>query len=281
MKLLDKLNLDSKRVADLGRVGAKFVAQKAMEHSSGMLALGALGGLVATAVLAAKATPVALELRGKRPVKTDENGEPNETKAEAILADAKAMAPAYIPAVVSGTATAACIICGKKMSDNKISELNLKYSDLAAAYTLSEKAMSTYKKEVIDRFGEEVHDDILEKVGDKMDECPFDGGYITGGRENGDTLFYDYITGMVFWSTEEKIRAAEGIVTKNLMSGPQTICDLYSAMGVRDDWWDDGQKRGWTVDGLQLDIRMSEATMEPDGKYPKRMLSYKTQALGR
>ena len=67
---------------------------------NGMNILTGLGivGVTATAILAAKATPKALELLEERDkFKQEEYGE-SLTKTEKVLA----MAPAYIPAVLTG-----------------------------------------------------------------------------------------------------------------------------------------------------------------------------------
>lgn len=280
--------LNPKRLANAGEMVAKVAMAKAGEHGPELLAFAAIGGLIATVKLAVDATPKAVELRENRQVKTDEDGNVAETRVEAIVEDVKAVAPVYLPAAVAGVVTAGCIIGGNRIQAREIKGLKADLSSLAAAYSLSEKAMDAYKKEVIDKLGEDVHDEIKKKVveqtGSDPDDCPFDGGYILNQRENGDQLFYDMETGFVFWSTEEKIRAAEGKVAKDTFGGPQTVCDLYAAMGVRYDSWRTGELRGWTVEGTQIDITFGEgwkdATCEPDGDIPKRILCYNTQALG-
>lgn len=281
--------LNPKRLANVGGLLVKAVGAKAVDHGPELLAVAAIGGLVATVKLAVDETPKAQQMLAKRPVKVDEDGKPNETKVEALVADVKAVAPVYLPAAVAGVATAGCIVAGNRIQAKAIKNLKLDVAQFAAAYSLSEKAMDAYKKEVIDKLGEDAEEEIRKKARERLetehldnkDECPFDGGYIVNGRENGDTLFYDLETGFVFWSTEEKIRAAEGVIAKDTLGGPQTVCDLYSALSIRSDWWKGGERRGWTVDGQQINIRMSEATLEPDGNLPKRMIAYKTQALGR
>lgn len=271
MNLMEKL--DPKTLAKAGGGIAKTVASHAVEHGPEMLAATAVVGLVTTVVLAAKATPKALELRGKRPVKVDGDGNADETAVEQVLADAKAMAPAYIPAAITGAATVACIVGGNRMQAKR-------YATLAAAYSLSEKVAMQYQQKVIEEVGQEAHDKIMEKVVQETPEaqdCPFDG-YIVGG--NGDVLVYDSVTGMVFKSTKEKIAAAEGQISKKVLAeGYASICDLYSELGVRYDNWEDGDSQGWTLDGESINIRMGDATMEPDGRIPKMTIWYPKQRL--
>lgn len=263
-------------IADGLACGAKMLARKASDNGPTLLAVTALTGLVATAVLAAKCAPKAREALSRRPVKTNGDGEVCETRSEKLVADAKAVIPVMAPAIATGVATAACIVGGNRMQAKR-------YATLAAAYSITEKAAVAYQQRVVDQLGEDVHDKVMEQVlrdiGEDDAECPFDGGYIVNGNSEGDTLFYDSVTGFCFWSTEEKVRAAEGVISKNVLMETQTICDFYYALGVRTDEWKSGIHNGWTLDGAQIDIRMSDATMEPDGKVPKRVLSYKTQRL--
>ena len=279
--------LNPKRLASAGGLLVKAVGVKAVAHGPELLAFAAIGGLIATVKLAVDETPKAQQLLAKRPVKVDEDGNPNETKLEAIVADVKAVAPVYLPAAVAGVATAGCIIAGNRIQAKEIKNLKLDVATAYSALSLSEKAMDAYKKEVIDKLGEDAESEIRKKATerlDKGDECPFDGGYILNQRQNGDILFYDMETGFVFWSTEEKILAAEGKVAKDTLGGPQTVCDLYAALGVRYDSWRTGELRGWTVEGTQIDICFGEgwkdSTCEPDGDIPKRIICYSTQALG-
>ena len=119
---------------------------KSFCNENGMHILTGLGvvGVATTAVLAAKATPKALELlQEKDEYKQEAYGEPL-TKFEKVLA----MAPAYIPAVLTGLATMSCIIGMNRVSYTK-------QASLISAYTYLNNSYEEYRRKVKEVFGEE------------------------------------------------------------------------------------------------------------------------------
>ena len=128
---------------------------KAFWHDHGADVLTGLGvvGVFSTAVMAAKNTPKALEvLEEKDNYKVEKYGY-HLTRFEKALA----MAPAYIPAILMGTATAGCIL-----GANHINKQN--QAALVAAYTYLHSEYDCYKRKVKEIFGEEAEKKVREEL---------------------------------------------------------------------------------------------------------------------
>lgn len=128
---------------------------KSFWHDYGADVLTGLGvvGVFSTAVMAAKDTPKALEiLKEKDDYKVEKYGH-HLTRFEKALA----MAPAYIPAILMGTATAGCIL-----GANHVNKQN--QAALVAAYTYLHSEYDCYKRKVKDMFGEEAEKKVREEL---------------------------------------------------------------------------------------------------------------------
>ncbi len=128
---------------------------KAFWHDHGADVLTGLGvvGVFSTAVMAAKNTPKALEiLEEKDNYKVEKYGY-HLTRFEKALA----MAPAYIPAILMGTATAGCIL-----GANHVNKQN--QAALVAAYTYLHSEYDCYKRKVKEIFGEEAEKKVREEL---------------------------------------------------------------------------------------------------------------------
>lgn len=128
---------------------------KAFWHDHGADVLTGLGvvGVFSTAVIAAKDTPKAIRLLAEKEMYKQENYGERLTRFEKALA----MAPAYIPAILMGTATAGCIL-----GANHINKQN--QAALVAAYTYLHSEYDCYKRKVKDIFGEEGEKKVREEL---------------------------------------------------------------------------------------------------------------------
>ena len=91
-------------------------------------------GVVATSVMAVKATPKALQLLEEAKA---EKGD-DLTKLEVVVV----AGPAYIPAMVTGAATIACIFGANVLNQ-------CQQASLASAYALIDNSYKEYKKKVV------------------------------------------------------------------------------------------------------------------------------------
>ena len=182
-------------------------------------------GVVGTAVLTAKATPKALMLLEQ--AKEEKNEE--LTKFEKVVA----VAPAYIPAVLVGVSTVACIF-GAHVLNKK------QQAALASAYALLNSSYQEYKEKVQELHGEEGEKEIrTELAKDKAKEQDVED------QDDGKTLFYDEYSKRYFRATNEAILRAEYEINKEVTTNYYaTINEYYKLVGL--DPIDGGDIIGWT-----------------------------------
>lgn len=143
-----------------------------MNKSSVSTLLTCIGavGVVATAVLTAKATPKASERIKKAEYEKDEL----LTKFEKV----KAAAPAYIPAIVVGVSTIACIFGANTLSKKS-------QASLASAYALLDASYKEYSSKTKELYGADADQRIKEEIA--KDDYNGDEFVIPDGEQ----LFYD------------------------------------------------------------------------------------------
>lgn len=185
-------------------------------------------GVVATAVMTAKATPKALDLLKKA---EEEKGE-ELTKLEKV----KYAGPAYIPAAITGVATIACIF-GANMLNKR------QQAALMSAYALLDNSYKDYKKKVVELYGEEVDQHIKnEIVKDKYEESVIE-------VHDNKQLFYDSFGERYFESTMEDVLRAEAVINKKLsLWAGASLNELYEALDIPPT--KEGDRVGWSSGSL-------------------------------
>lgn len=157
-------------------------------NSSTILTCVGAVGVVTTSVMAVKATPKALTLLEKA---KQEKGE-ELTKFEVV----KVAGPSYIPAIISGAATIACIFGSNVISKHQ-------QAALMSAYALLDNSYKEYRNKVDELYGEEAG----QKVREEIVKEKYTGDVITSN--NNEELFYDFYSGRFFNSTKEHVLWAE------------------------------------------------------------------------
>ena len=181
-------------------------------------------GVIATTVMAVKATPKAMQL-----IKAaeEEKGE-KLTRMETI----QATAMTYAPSVLLGITTIASIFGANAL--NKRSQ-----AALMSAYALVDQTFRDYKTHVEDEYGGEANAHIREKIAKDQ--------YVEQKTElGGDSkLFYDFYSGRYFNSTMEKVLAAEFALNRQIILGECAyLNDFYQELGI--PFIDIGDKVGWS-----------------------------------
>ena len=223
-------------------------------HSPQILTGIGIAGMVTMTVLAVRATPKALRL-------IEEKKKEEHVDKLPPVDVVKATWKCYIPAVATGVASTACLIGAQ-------AENSRRNAALAAAYKLSETALTEYREKVIETIGEKKEESIREKVAkDKVQNHMANATeiYIT---ERGDTLFLDPISGRLFKSDVETIRRAINKINYDLthdILGYVSLNDFYDEIGLaRTSLGDD---LGWNIGGgdglLEIDL-FPEKTEDPN-----------------
>lgn len=185
-------------------------------------------GVVGTAVLAVKATPKALKLLEQA---REEKGE-DLTKAEVV----KVAGPAYIPSIVVGASTIACIFSANVLNKRK-------QAALTSAYALLDNSYKEYKKKVTELYGEDADRDVRTAIAkDKYEEDPIE-------VETGKQLFYDQFSDRYFESTMADVLRAEYKINKKISNyGGAHLNEFYEALDLPQE--DYGVSLGWSTGSL-------------------------------
>lgn len=230
-----------------------------------------IAGMVTTTVLAVKATPKALTLIQdaeieKVDVQVKEGKGPDElvktlTPAEVV----KVAWKPYIPAVLLGTASVACLIGANSVHARR-------HAALYSAYKLSETALTEYKDKVKEIVPEKKVKEIKQKLAeDKVDNVVKN----EDGKEqkakvivsnDGDTWFVDPFTNGSFLCTETKIR--EAIVNLNYRLMDEmfvSLSDLYDELGL--DHTQNSDEIGWCIDDGKIQPDFSDAIVKNGKAY--------------
>ena len=194
-------------------------------------------GVVATAILAAKATPKALSRIEE--VKKEKGEE--VTKADIVWA----ATPAYIPTFMTGVTTLACIF-GANMLNKR------QQAALMSAYALLDNSYKEYKEKLKELYGEEAHRNIISSIAIEKAE----DRYISAASycstcdlsvEDNDgepKTFYDEYSERYFEATIEQVMAAEYHLNRNyILRGYAVLNEFYEFLGI--ETTDYGSVLGW------------------------------------
>ena len=159
-------------------------------NSSSILTGIGVVGVIGTAVLSACATP--------KVVRLVENTEYEKGEKLTKLEKVRIAAPAYIPAVLTGAATIACIIGANILNKQQ-------QASLISAYALLDRSYKDYRHKVIELYGEEADTRIRKEIAQEdFEKELFD-------MEDDEFLFYDECHRQYFVSGAEKAILDDGL----------------------------------------------------------------------
>lgn len=183
-------------------------------------------GVVATSVMAVKATPKAMKLIEAK--KEEKGGK--LTAWETI----ETAGMTYVPTIITGTATIACIFGANVLNQRK-------QAALMSAYALLDNSYKEYKKKVDELYGEGSDQEIRDELAkDKYEEREI---------EDGKRLFYDEFSERYFEATTEDVLRAEYKLNHDLSEGGGVFLnEFYEHLGL--DTVDYGDYLGWSAWGL-------------------------------
>lgn len=201
-----------------------------------------IAGMATTVVLAVKATPKALQLIEMKEIEIAEETDSDIRPLTAMETVKVAWKP-YIPAVLMGVGSTACLIGGISVSARRTAAL-------ATAYKISETALSEYKEKMVETIGEKKVQAIKEKIDkETVEKNPVSSRevFVT---EKGDTLCYDIMSGRYFKSDIEKIKKAVNEINRQLTYDYYvSLNEFYDELGLPDTKL--GGELGWNLeDGL-------------------------------
>jgi len=209
-----------------------------------------ISGVITTAVLAARATPAAMHvIRHEKLRRFDESLELDDPEPLTFVEKAKLTWRLYLPAVLSGATTIACIAAANRIHLQRTAAL-------AGLYSLTESALTEYQAKVIEMIGEMKEGKIRDEIAEaKLKRHPIEGREIllTG---NGEHLFFDSLSSRYFKSDIETIRKAVNDFNAELFNDMyKPLNDFYDAIGL--EGTEMGRNMGWDVQNELLNVRFS------------------------
>ena len=197
------------------------------KHSSTILTIVGAVGVVATSVMAVKATPKALALLEEaKEEKYTNTGESDLTVVETV----KAAWKPYIPATITGISTIACIFGANYLNSRT-------QASLMSAYAVLDSSYREYREKTKELHGDDV--DIKREIIKTKFDSNMD---LSGDKE----LFFDYHSMRYFESTFDEVKRAERIFNENFaMSGFACLNDFYEILGLPPVEY--GDQLGWST----------------------------------
>ena len=217
------------------------------KHSPEILTGIGIAGMVATTVLAVKATPKALEL-----IKNEQELAESYNEELTQMDKVKVCWKCYIPAAVTGVMSITCLIGASSVNTKR-------NAALTAAYTLSDSALREYQEKVVETIGEKKEKTIKDKISeDNIKQNPVTKSevYIT---DKGDSLCFEPMSGRYFKSDIDKIKRAKNNLNEKILvdafNAGVSLNDFYEEIGLPKTSM--GEHLGWNLDTGIIDIYLS------------------------
>lgn len=208
-------------------------------NSATILSFVAVAGVVATAITSANATPKAV--RALDTAKLNK-GEEELTKIEKV----KTVLPVYLPTIITGAATVACILGSNVLNQRT-------QASLSSAYAIVDQSYRDYRNKVKELYGEETDRKIIEAIAvEKSEHVYISASYLDGPcdlsleEENRGkpVLWYEEYSKRFFDASLEQVLTAEYHVNRNyILGGWNVLNDLYSLLGLEETNF--GEEMGW------------------------------------
>lgn len=193
------------------------------KHSSTILTVIGSAGVVATTVLAVRATPKALSLLEEA---KDEKGS-ELTKVEVV----KVAWKPYIPATITGLSTIACIFGANYLNTRT-------QASLMSAYALLDNSYREYRKKT-----RELYKDEATKMEHEIIKTKFDKDLVLDGEKE---LFFDHQSMRYFESTFGEVEHAAQLLNHKLsMDGYACLNDFYDFLNMSHVAY--GYQLGWST----------------------------------
>ena len=217
----------------------------------GVMSLFACTGVVATAVLAVKATPKAMTL-------LKEGQETRRGEPLTVWEKVKTAGPCYLPAVGTGLGTIG-LIFGSSFLSRRMN------AQLAAGCGLMNQYYRRYQEKVREVVGPEKEREIRQEIAkDKYADCTFVDPDLLGVPSEGKALFYDPWGNRYFEALTEDVRNAEYHVNRDFAyRGAVGVNTFYEYLGIEP--LEDLHDVGWAVDDEFYWIEFEHAYCELEG----------------
>ena len=228
----------------------------AKKNASVILTCISVAGVVATTIMAVKETPKALSLLEN--AKEEKRAE--LTKWEKV----KIAGPVYVPSMITGAATIACI-CGSNVISKR------QQATLTTAYALLDNSYKEYKKKVDEVYGAEAGKNIRAEIAkDKYAKDKYANDIISLDNKE---LFYDFYSGRYFESTKETVIQAQYETNRALIvNNSVSLNEYYKILGLERKA--EYESLGWSCSQIEemyghpwIEFDHEETTIDEESDY--------------
>lgn len=210
------------------------------KNASTILTCVAAGGVVVTAVTAVKATPEAM----RRIDEAEEEKGEDLTRFEVV----KVAAPVYVPSVLFGVSTIACVFGANVLNHRQ-------QAYLVSAYAFADSAHKDYRRKLVELYGEEADENIRTALAmEKREEglAAYAPGLCPLVDDSDKKLFYDEFLGKYFEASMSEVLNAEFHFNRNFaIGGCVSMEDWYNFLGLEAPEW--STALGWCADAFYED----------------------------
>lgn len=206
-------------------------------------------GMMTTTVLAVRATPKAMRLIEDAKHELQQNELPP-------IEIVKATWRCYLPAAMTSGISVACLIGAS-------SENAKRRAALTAAWSITEAALKSYEKKVVEIVGEKKNEIIRDAIVEEhIKENPIKSQEVII-TSKGDTLCYDMISARYFKSDIEKLKRIQNEINRRLVNDMYiSLNEFYYEIGLPP--MKIGDDLGWNIANGLIEFRFS-AHLSEDG----------------
>ena len=237
-------------VSKLCKDAKVMVSKRSPEILTGL----GIAGMISTTVLAVRATPKALDLIAMAEDEKFDNGHGDKLTVSEKM---KVAWKPYIPAAITGIASISCIIGASSVHAKR-------NAAIAAAYNLSQTALTEYKEKVVETIGEKKEQAIKDKIAkDKIKKDPVSKSevIVTG---KGNTLCYDAFNSRYFYSDIDQIKRAINELNRIMLNQMYvSLNDFYDELNLKHSG--NGDELGWKLDDGFVEVDFS-SQLSDDGR---------------
>ena len=249
-------------VSKLCKDAKVMVSKRSPEILTGL----GIAGMITTTVLAVKATPKAMKLLEEAKKDIFDNLDPEDIPENTTdytdislkpIEMVKVAWKPYIPAAITGIASISCIIGASSVHAKR-------NAAIAAAYNLSQTALTEYKEKVVETIGEKKEQAIKDKIAkDKIKKDPVSKSevIVTG---KGNTLCYDAFNSRYFYSDIDQIKRAINELNRIMLNQMYvSLNDFYDELNLKHSG--NGDELGWKLDDGFIEVDFS-SQLSDDGR---------------
>lgn len=258
---------------EIVKAGARGLLSTVKRESPTIMTALGIGGFITAIFMSARDTKrYELKLDEHIRQKAVDTDIPEEDIVVEPVEKAKIIAASYWPTMVIAGVSIFFICASDYISGRRTTAL-------AAAYALSEKALTTFQEKAVEKLGEEKVKEIKDDIAADQIRAnpPTSGNTLLLATGDGKTLCFDPLSGRYFYSDIETIRRAVNTLNETLFDEMfVSLNDLYGYLGLPELHEAIGNTLGWDINH-NGSLRVDYTSKLTDEGVPCLVLNYRVE----